>query len=297
MKYTYDDIITAKDILTGKVNEKDVIGKKGWFLDCIPQDMSLNTIMRLAGNSHTLKDIDLSVSCPFISDETIDVNVYLYFLPEKEESATNLRLKVGDKVIYKGKTAEVVEVDETDVLLPYLIHIENMRRWATDAEIVPAGYELREKIYKERQAEWVKANNIKVGSRVRIKRMPESYEDGWGNIAVPCGMLSFINNVSVIRGIGGNNINVDNFYDWFGFPFSVMEKIDNDSFAIINQDVFDIIQDKWSEDKDYVARGKFLTFDGGKYIAADNSSGEFFVEEFDSYQKAKDWLAGKDMPF
>ena len=127
--------------------------------------------------------------------------------------------------------------------------------------------------------------------------MPESYEDGWGNIAVPSGMLSFINNVSVITGIWRKNIRVDNFHDWFGFPFSVMEKIDNDSFAIINQDVFDIIQVKWSEDKDSVARGKFLTFDGGKYIAADNSSGEFFVEEFVSYQKAKDWLAGKDMPF
>ena len=291
MKYTYDDIITAKDILTGKVKKEDIIGKKGWFFNYLPIDLNPNTLYRI-DNPRLLIAIDVKVAFPFISSTG-----FYYFLPEKEESATNLRLKVGDKVIYKGKTAEVVEVDETDVLLPYLIHIENMCRWATDAEIVPAGYELREKIYKERQAEWVKANNIKVGSRVRIKRMPESYEDGWGNIAVPCGMLSFINNVSVIRGIGGNNINVDNFYDWFGFPFSVMEKIDNDSFAIINQDVFDIIQDKWSEDKDYVARGKFLTFDGGKYIAADNSSGEFFVEEFDSYQKAKDWLAGKDMPF
>ena len=296
MKYTYDDIITAKDILAGKVKKEDIIGKRGWFTNNIcPLKEVIN-----GGNPDFLLMhgavcfIDEYYRFATSSDADHRWN---YFLPEKEESATNLRFKVGDKVIYKGKTAEVVEVDETDGLLPYLIHIENMRRWATDAEIVPAGSELREKTYKERQAEWVKANNIRVGSRVRIKRMPESYEDGWGNIAVPSGMLSFINNVSVITGIWRKNIRVDNFHDWFGFPFSVIEKIDNDSFAIINQVVFDTIQVKWSEDKDSVARGKFLTFDAGKYIAADNSSGEFFVEEFDSYQKAKDWLAGKDMPF
>lgn len=33
MEYTYDDIITAKDILTGKVKKEDIIGKKGWFTD------------------------------------------------------------------------------------------------------------------------------------------------------------------------------------------------------------------------------------------------------------------------
>lgn len=47
MEYTYDDIVTAKDILTGKVKEENIIGKRGWFLNCIPQDMSLNEIMRI----------------------------------------------------------------------------------------------------------------------------------------------------------------------------------------------------------------------------------------------------------
>ena len=98
MKYTYEDVVTAKDILTGRVNKEDIIGKKGWFLDCIPQDMSLNTLMRLAGNPHTLKDINPSISCLFISDETIDGNVYSYFLPEKEESAAKPKFKIGDRV-------------------------------------------------------------------------------------------------------------------------------------------------------------------------------------------------------
>lgn len=36
MTYTYDDIVTAKDILTGRVKKEDIIGKEGWFLDNIP---------------------------------------------------------------------------------------------------------------------------------------------------------------------------------------------------------------------------------------------------------------------
>lgn len=232
MKYTYEDVVTVKDILTGKVKKEDIIGKKGWFLDCIPQDMSLNTIMRLAGNSHTLKDIDLSVSCPFISDETIDVNVYLYFLPEKEESALNLRFKVGDKVFYKGKPAEVVKTDESDKILPYLIHIENMRRWATASEIVPAGPELREKTYKERQAEWIKANNIKEGDKVKILRKTKPHEDGWGDIWVG----NEVGKIGVIDVIHSDNIRVRTNTENYWYPYFVLEKVEDEPKAKPSED-------------------------------------------------------------
>ena len=82
MKYTYDDIITAKDILTGKVKKEDIIGKKGLFLNCIPMDMSLNTLMRI-GYQRKLVDVELIEGfCFSCGDDN-----YLYFLPEKEESA------------------------------------------------------------------------------------------------------------------------------------------------------------------------------------------------------------------
>ena len=55
MTYTYDDIVTAKDILTGKVKKEDIIGKNGWLLDCIPQDMSLNVIARLGSQQMASK--------------------------------------------------------------------------------------------------------------------------------------------------------------------------------------------------------------------------------------------------
>ena len=79
-KYTYADIITAIDILTGKVKKEDIIGKKGWFLDCIPSDMSLNVIARLGLNS-SLYDIDLDKEHPFSFGAE---DTYIYFLPEKE---------------------------------------------------------------------------------------------------------------------------------------------------------------------------------------------------------------------
>lgn len=103
MEYTYDDIITAKDVISGKVRKEDIIGKKGWFLEVMPLDMSLNTVIRLAGTSHTLKEIDTSQSHVFITDRRF---TYLYFLPEKEESLHNgetvqifKTFSIGDRVI------------------------------------------------------------------------------------------------------------------------------------------------------------------------------------------------------
>ena len=98
MKYTYEDIVTAKDVLTGRVKKEDIIGKTGWFLDRIPKDMSLNTIMRLVGNPKTLKDVDTNMGNSFVSDELVGEDVYLYFLPEKEESAAKPKFKIGDRV-------------------------------------------------------------------------------------------------------------------------------------------------------------------------------------------------------
>lgn len=80
MEYTYDDIITAKDILTGRIKKEDIIGKSGWFMDCIPKDMSLNVIARI-GTFSKLISINLDVNYPFDSE---DEYCYIYFLPERK---------------------------------------------------------------------------------------------------------------------------------------------------------------------------------------------------------------------
>lgn len=185
MKYTYEDVVTAKDVLTGHVKKEDIIGKKGWFLDYIPQDMSLNTLMRLAGNPHTLKDINPSISCLFISDETIDGNVYSYFIPEKEAS-----------------------------------------------ELEPAGPKLREKTYEERQAEWIKANNIKEGDKVKILRKAESHEDGWNDIWVG----NEVGKIGVIDVIHSDNIRVRTNTENHWYPYFVLEKVEDKPEAKPSED-------------------------------------------------------------
>lgn len=94
MKYTYEDVITAKDILTGKVKKEDIIGNKGWFLDIIPSDMSLNTIGRI-GSYGPLVDIQSEYAHLFVS---FGNSGFMYFLPEKEESAAKPKFKIGDRV-------------------------------------------------------------------------------------------------------------------------------------------------------------------------------------------------------
>ena len=80
-EYTYDDVITAKDILTGKVKKEDIIGRSGWFLDCIPEDMSLNVIARI-GFFSRLDEIEIEQIFPF-RDKS---HGSACFLPEKKVS-------------------------------------------------------------------------------------------------------------------------------------------------------------------------------------------------------------------
>ena len=102
MEYTYDDIITAKDILTGRVKKEDIIGQSGWFMDCIPEDMSLNVIARI-GRFGKLININSDVSYPFFYSEDGCEYYYIYFLPERKESAPKEPIiedfSIGDRVV------------------------------------------------------------------------------------------------------------------------------------------------------------------------------------------------------
>lgn len=102
MEYTYDDIITAKDILTGRIKKEDIIGKSGWFMDCIPYDMSLSVIARI-GTFSKLISINPDVNYPFDSE---DEYCYIYFLPERKVLApkepTVEDFSIGDRVILLG---------------------------------------------------------------------------------------------------------------------------------------------------------------------------------------------------
>ena len=256
MTYTYDDVLTAKDIRTGRVKEEDIIGKKGIFIDCFPDDMSRDTLLK-TGYEGKLIRFTRNRMFPFWGDNDTK---WSYFIPNKEESAPGLRFKfkVGNRVKHDRGIATVVNVDKGDPGLTYRIRFEDDRLlWVRESDISPAedkpayteadiidspddprlkgaigkecyfsdiseivlenaledkgtgvltdvdayrthpfyvdgrmhwgciiikkGQNRTEpapKSYEERQAEWVKSNNLKVGDKVRIVKEWPGFEDG-----------------------------------------------------------------------------------------------------------------------
>lgn len=200
MTYTYDDIVTAKDILTDRVKREDIIGKKGWFFDCIPKDISLNNIFRICQYHGALLAYDGDADFPF---RDINNNGYTYFLPEKEES------------------------------------------------------------YEERQAKWVKANNVKVGDRVRILRKAEDHEDGWGDVwtkgcSVGCGEIVDINNKYGIR------VCMDDtpWISWY--PYFVLEKVEDEPeyvpLDLSREEDRQLLRDRWIRSKQTGNEAKITCF-------------------------------------
>lgn len=95
----------------------------------------------------------------------------------------------------------------------------------------------KEMTYTERQAEWVKANNIKVGDKVKVIRKCETEENGWGctwNIHV---MDSAVDKVFKIvnshyqKGIL-LRIGIDDCWFDCWFPYFVLEKVEEPEFKV-----------------------------------------------------------------
>ena len=82
------------------------------------------------------------------------------------------------------------------------------------------------KSYEERQAEWVKENNLKVGDTVIITRTAEAYEEGWSNVWPSIGD-SWNGDKCEVKSISPENIHVYNpkASDWFYFPYFVLKKV------------------------------------------------------------------------
>lgn len=62
-------------------------------------------------------------------------------------------------------------------------------------------------------------------------------------------------------------------------------------------EIFRALQKAWEADKRLVHGVRLmLTYDLStkRYVACDNISDEFYVEDFDSFEEAYSWLMGKD---
>ena len=87
--------------------------------------------------------------------------------------------------------------------------------------------------YIENQREWIKKNNIKVGSKVKIIKKADSEENGWGAYWNSF-MDDSINEVGIVTTIddkSNNNIGIqvylENKDNYYFYPYFVLEKVEN----------------------------------------------------------------------
>lgn len=91
----------------------------------------------------------------------------------------------------------------------------------------------KEPTYTERQAQWVMANNIKVGDYVKITRIATTYENGWGKVWNDSRMNHLVNKVCKIVDIHdryGISLNLGSCYFWV--PYFVLAKVNKPEFKV-----------------------------------------------------------------
>lgn len=275
MKYTYDDIVTAKDILTGKMKEEDVIGKWGWFLEYIPQDMSLDKIQRL-GISGRLEDLDLDSSTPFGNGK----QPFTYFLPGKEDSYEERQadwveaynIKVGDyvKILRKFNDFEsgcAIAMDEDGEMDPLVGTVGKVSAIEDDSiEVDSKGdywfwpYFVLEKVEDEPEE-----TNIlfKVGDKVRIVREWEGFAEGNVPTVGETGRIDSVDN-------GNIRVVLDSDDDWWWYKSDAVELIKDESayipFDLSDPKDRDFLRGKWVKTKQTESESLISSFkytDGG----------------------------------
>lgn len=84
--------------------------------------------------------------------------------------------------------------------------------------------------------------------------------------------------------------------NYWEIPMPFLNFLENqkEMISVYNQDeITQITSDEAKEIIDKrVPLGKFYLIDGDKYIGIDNSSGDAWTEEFDSYEEMRDWQLG-----
>lgn len=138
-------------------------------------------------------------------------------------------------------------------------------------------YPAPEPTYAERQAEWVKKHNLKVGDKVVVLRTAECREDGWCNDWVGS-MNHMVGNSYTYNGAYDTGISLSCGFVW---PYFVLEVVKEPTYRPYNNDelndlVGEILTNKQS------GRRKIVT---GKPTASEG------VNLDGSYINAKDLLA------
>jgi hypothetical protein len=93
--------------------------------------------------------------------------------------------------------------------------------------------------YSRRQAQWIKDNDIEVGSRVRVMRKAETYQDGW-NTSWEEKMDALVGQEGEVSVVDAHTLGIlvrfENGDSWY-FPFFVLEPAIRDGLKAFAQAV------------------------------------------------------------
>lgn len=302
-EYTYEDILTLKDLLTGKITPFSVLDKKGWFFNEMPRDLDANVLYRMSSPRYLIRV--MYGEKPFQSAEN---EWYEYFLPEKETIATAPEFKVGDRVRIRkewegwgadcaptvGKIGYIYRFHYTQPELVLVGFSDDENCWFYDLDALELVGEADEKSYEERQAEWVKENNLKAGDKVRVLRKFEDKEQGFlycyshqldrfiGKIMRVAKIRDYW--IAVSEGLHGEP---------YGFPYFVLEKYvfpwerEYVPFDLSKAEDRDALRGKWAKlDQD----GFFYEFQITEFIRICDEASTYMVRLPNGSQKTGEEL-------
>ena len=92
--------------------------------------------------------------------------------------------------------------------------------------------EEKEMGYKEKQADWLKANNLREGSRVYVYRKPENYEDGWEYMWLDYLMDDMVGKVANIMEIRPCSVKVKVGDKTYYMPYTALRPVGVTEFEV-----------------------------------------------------------------
>lgn len=178
-----------------------------------------------------------------------------------------------------------VEKEPSKVLERVLLSGDRRYIFMTNNDSWSLFYPAPELTYAERQAEWVKENNVKKGTMVRVTRTFTSYEDGCCTAFVP-EKGTFVGDDCTVDTVSDWSIDVRSNQkgDWWKFPYFVLEVVKEPTYRPFNNDelnslVGEVLTNKQSGRKKLVT-GKPTASEGvnldGSYITAKDLLASFY---------------------
>lgn len=145
--------------------------------------------------------------------------------------------KVGQKGWFADNPKEMGEIcyTQSPKTLKEINDWRWMRRFSTGEDSFAFFYPAQEPTYAERQAQWVKENNVKAGTKVRVTRTFAEDEDGsccWGHDDL-VGMTGVVG----YYGIAHHSLGVDmSDGSFIAIPYFALEVIKKPTYRPINKD-------------------------------------------------------------